>query len=81
VISAFSSAVLLTADLRSASTLLFVKKKSTKKNPKGIRYTLQKVIREVGPSVRVSEIKIAMELVVPTNVSIHNQISSSGFRE
>lgn len=62
--------------MRLERTPPFVKKFKKKKIP-GESHRVQKVIREV----RVFEMTIALELVVPTNVSIHNQISSSRFRE
>lgn len=80
VIPSFSSAVLLTADLKSESPLLSAKKNSNK-TPEGIWHEPQKVIGGVEPSVRGFETKTAAELAVPTNGSVHNQINSSRFRQ
>lgn len=81
VISAFSSAVMLTSDSRSESILHFVKGKSKKKPPKDSGTFCRRFLREAESSVSAFEMNIAMELLVSTNVSIHNQISSSRFRE
>lgn len=81
VISAFSSAVMLPSDLRSESILHFVKGKSNEKTPKESDTFCIRLLKEVEPSARVFEMKIAMELLVPKNVLIYNQISSSRFRE
>lgn len=80
VISAFSSAVMLTSELRSESILLFVREKSNKKTPKESAIFCRRLQREADPSLSIFEMKIAMELLVPTNVSVHNQISSSRFK-
>jgi len=60
---------------------LLKSKKNKNKNRKAseeirILFSVPNVIRQADPSVRLFEIKIAVELEDSTNVSIHNQISS-----